>query len=60
MADIEHWTIEDLKRHFEIGYSPANATMVVVGDVTGGAILSLAQQYFEAIPSRGLPTEIGP
>ena len=36
MADIESWTMEDLKNHFEIGYSPANATMVVVGDVTAG------------------------
>src|SRR6202171_4276045 len=33
MSDIEHWTIDDLKRHFEMGYSPSNATMVVVGDV---------------------------
>ena len=58
MADIEHWTMEDLKRHFEIGYSPANATMVVVGDVTGDEILSLAQRYLEAIPSRGLPPPV--
>src|ERR1700746_2067813 len=34
MSDIEHWTIEDLKHHFEMGYSPSNATMVVVGDVS--------------------------
>src|SRR5882762_10139127 len=34
MSDIEHWTIEDLKHHFEMGYAPNNATMVVVGDVS--------------------------
>src|SRR5262245_25944166 len=28
MVDIENWTMEDLKGHFEVGYSPANATMV--------------------------------
>src|SRR6202045_526186 len=33
MSDIEHWTIEDLKRHFEMGYSPSNATMVIAGVV---------------------------
>src|SRR5499433_61570 len=34
MVDIENWKMDDLKRHFELGYSPANATMVVTGDVT--------------------------
>jgi zinc protease len=58
MVDIENWTMEDLKRHFEIGYSPANATMVVVGDVTGEEILTLARKYIEPIPSRGLPPPV--
>src|SRR3984957_2223118 len=30
MSDIEHWTIDDLKRHFAMGYSPSNATMVAL------------------------------
>src|SRR5215475_9335817 len=33
-SDIENWTMDDLKHHFEMGYSPSNATMVVSGDVT--------------------------
>src|ERR1700682_6393844 len=33
MSDIEHWTMEQLKHHFETGCAPNNATMVVVGDV---------------------------
>jgi zinc protease len=37
MSDIEHWTIADLKHHFEMGYSPSNATMVVVGGEIPGA-----------------------
>src|SRR5258707_3576099 len=41
MSDIEHWTMEDLKHHFEMGYSPNNATMVVVGDGTSDLILQL-------------------
>ena len=58
MTDIESWTMEDLKRHFEIGYSPANATMVVVGDVTMDEIVKLSQKYIEPIPSRGLPPPV--
>src|SRR5450432_4686856 len=34
MSDIEQWTMADLKHHFEMGYAPNNATMVVVGDVS--------------------------
>jgi zinc protease len=58
MVDIEGWTMEDLKRHFQVGYSPANATMVVVGDVTLDEIVKLAQKYIEPIPSRGLPPKV--
>src|SRR5262245_53419517 len=58
MVDIENWTMEDLKHHFEIGYSPANATMVVTGDVTLDEIVRLAQKYIEPIPSRGLPPKV--
>jgi zinc protease len=58
MVDIENWTMEDLKRHFDAGYSPANATMVAVGDVTLDEIVKLAQKYIEPVPSRGLPPKV--
>jgi len=58
MVDIENWTMEDLSNHFRVGYSPANATMVVVGDVTLDEIVRLAQKYIEPIPSRGLPPKV--
>ncbi len=32
-TDIEAWTMDDLKSYFAMGYSPNNATMVVVGGV---------------------------
>ena len=57
-VDIEHWTMEDLKRYWDIGYSPANATMVVAGDVSADEIFKLAQKYIEPIPSRGLPPQV--
>jgi zinc protease len=50
--------MEDLKHHFEMGYSPSNATMVVAGDVTSDEIISLAKKYIEPIPSRNPPPKI--
>ena len=58
MVDIENWTMEDLANHFEIGYSPANATMVAVGDFDAAEFIELAESSFGAIPSRGLPPPV--
>ena len=58
MSDIENWKMEDLKRHFAMGYSPSNATMVVVGDVTADQIFALAKQYIEPIPSHDPPPPV--
>ena len=58
MSDIEHWTVADLKHHFEMGYSPSNATMVVVGDVTPDEIFGLCEKYIEPIPSHAPPPPV--
>ncbi len=58
MSDIEHWTMEDLKHHFEMGYSPSNATMVVVGDVTPEEMFQLCEKYIEPIPSHAPPPPV--
>ncbi len=58
MSDIEHWTMEDLKHHFEMGYSPSNATMVVVGDVSSDEIFQLCEKYIEPIPSHAPPPPV--
>ncbi len=58
MSDIESWKMDDLKRHFQMGYSPSNATMIVVGDVTAGQIFALAKQYIEPIPSHDPPPPV--
>ena len=58
MSDIEHWTIADLKHHFEMGYSPSNATMVVVGDVTSEEIFQLCEKFIEPIPSHAPPPPV--
>jgi zinc protease len=58
MSDIEHWTMDDLKHHFEMGYSPSNATMVVVGDVSPEEIFGLCEKYIEPIPSHQPPPPV--
>lgn len=58
MSDIEHWTIDDLKHHFEMGYSPSNATMVIVGDVSPEEIFALCEKYLEPIPSHAPPPPV--
>jgi zinc protease len=58
MVDIQNWKMEDLKRHFEMGYSPSNATMLVVGDVTADNVVKLAQRYIEPIPSHDPPPPV--
>jgi zinc protease len=58
MSDIEAWTLDDLKAHFRMGYSPSNATMVVTGDVTLDEIVRLAGKYLEPIPSNPPPPKV--
>jgi zinc protease len=58
MSDIEHWTMEDLKHHFEMGYAPNNATMVVVGDVAPEEIFKLCEKYIEPIPEHAPPPPV--
>jgi len=58
MSDIEHWSLEDLKHHFEMGYAPNNATMVVVGDVSPEEIFQLCEKYIEPIPQHAPPPPV--
>lgn len=51
MNDIEAITIDDLRHWYQRWYAPSNATVVVVGDVTGPEVLKLAQQYFGPVPA---------
>jgi zinc protease len=58
MVDIQNWKMEDLKHHFEMGYSPSNATMVVSGNVTADEIFKMAEKYIEPIPSHAPPPPV--
>jgi zinc protease len=57
-SDIKSWTQEDLENYFKTYYSPNNATVVVVGDVTLAQVKKLADQYLAPIPARGLPPKV--
>jgi zinc protease len=50
--------MEDLKHHFEMGYSPNNATMVVVGDASAEEIFKLCETYLESIPTHPPPSAV--
>jgi len=57
-SDIEKWTLDDLKTYFAKGYSPSNATMVVVGDVKADNLFQLAEKYMEPIPAHDPPPPV--
>jgi zinc protease len=57
-SDIKSWTQEDLETYFKTYYSPNNATVVVVGDITFDQVKKLADQYMAPIAARGLPPKI--
>ena len=49
MTDLETITREDLIAYYKVYYRPNNATLVVVGDVSHGAVLELAKKHFGGI-----------
>jgi zinc protease len=57
-TDIESWTIDDLKAYHAMGYSPANATVVIVGNVKAATAFALADKYFAPIPSHDVPPPV--
>ena len=57
-SDIEAWTIDDLKSYFAMGYSPSNATMVVVGGVKAADVFALADKYIGPIPTHTPPPPV--
>ncbi|HLV86770.1 MAG TPA: pitrilysin family protein [Candidatus Sulfotelmatobacter sp.] len=57
-SDIEKWTLDDLKSYFAKGYSPSNATMVVVGGVKADDVFNLAERYMETIPAHEPPPPV--
>ncbi len=57
-SDIESLTCDDLRNYLQAGYSPANAILVVCGDVTVAEIVKLAEKHIEPIPSAAPPSPV--
>jgi zinc protease len=52
MADLESMTIKQLRDWYQRWYSPANAILVVVGDVEPKEVIAQAQKYYGQVPAR--------
>jgi zinc protease len=50
LQDLQSLTRDDLYQHYQRFYNPANATLVVVGDVDTDDVLRRAERHFHVIP----------
>jgi zinc protease len=55
MSDLEAMTPDDAREFYRRWYTPANAAVVVAGDVDVAQVKALAERYYGAIPQRALP-----
>lgn len=55
MGDLDSMRPDDAREFLRRWYTPANAAVVVVGDVDPQAVLKLARQFYGGIPARALP-----
>ena len=55
MNDLDAMTPQDARDFYKRWYTPANAALVVVGDVSPQRVKQLAERYYGPIPSRSVP-----
>ena len=55
MSDLESMTPNDVREFYRQWYMPANAAVVVVGDVEPQNVYRLALQHYGRIPARAVP-----
>ncbi|MCL1961092.1 MAG: insulinase family protein [Desulfovibrionaceae bacterium] len=55
MGDLDALTGRDVRDFYHRWYTPANAAVVVAGDVDPQAVLQLARRYYGGIAARPLP-----
>ncbi|WP_093247348.1 pitrilysin family protein [Variovorax sp. EL159] len=56
MSDLDAMTPDDAREFFKRWYVPANAVLVVAGDVDVAQVRAMAEKYYGHIPSRAVPT----
>jgi zinc protease len=57
-SDIESWTMQDLKSHWNMGYAPNNCVVVIVGDVNFDQVMALSKKFLEPIARRDPPPPV--
>ena len=55
MSDLDAMTAADVREFYQRWYVPANAAVVVAGDVDVDQVRQWAEQYYGAIPARAVP-----
>ncbi len=55
MGDLDSLNPQDVREFFKRWYVPANAVVVVAGDVDPAQVLRWAQKYYGPIPARAVP-----
>lgn len=55
MSDLDALTADDARAFYRRWYTPANATVVVAGDVDVAQVHALAEKIYGRIPSHALP-----
>jgi zinc protease len=55
MSDLDAMTAADVREFYQRWYVPANAAVVVAGDVDVSQVRQWAEQYYGAIPARAVP-----
>ena len=56
MSDLDAMTPDDARQFYQRWYVPANAAIVVAGDVDVQRVRALAEKYYGRIPARAVPT----
>ena len=55
MSDLQAMTADDVRAFYRQWYMPANAAVVVVGDVEVAQVRQWAERYYGVIPARAVP-----
>ncbi|GAB4398972.1 MAG: pitrilysin family protein [Rhodoferax sp.] len=55
MSDLESLTPDDARAFYQRWYVPANAAVVVAGDVDVQHVRALAERYYGSLPARAVP-----
>ncbi len=55
MADLQSMTVDDAQAWYDAWYSPANAVLVVAGDVEPAAVIALAESTYGKVATRPVP-----